>query len=189
MKRISKWWNKVNNNLSSKQEQIISNQYKEIIELYKNKANKVNSSGRKHGDKVDAKCPQCRGESIVDKISHVQGEGKTHGEFSLGFGIVSGSSSMDTSAVNHCNSCGHEWKKSNYKYVGVDKLLGDNLSTLSYYMDGSDWAKIILESFKSYYAETMILVFDEVSHHILYSQKPLFKLKKLRKYFKSIFDE
>jgi len=60
-------------------------------------------------------CPSCRKSSnVVDKIRNVQGVANIVKEFwgtdEINFKIL-------TQEVNHCNDCGHEWKKFKTRYV------------------------------------------------------------------------
>lgn len=78
---------------------------KKYQEVYDSVDREENYSISRH----NGSCPKCDALSkdIVDKIGMVRGE--VDGDFFLGSGSIEGET--NTESVNHCNKCGHEWKK------------------------------------------------------------------------------
>ncbi|MFA7717386.1 MAG: hypothetical protein WC875_01620 [Candidatus Absconditabacterales bacterium] len=143
-------------------------------------------------------CPACRNNStIVNKIRSVTGEGHISGEFSLGFGSVSGSSSISTKPVNHCNSCGNEWKKTKIELVDQNDLMAIWIYYIIVSIEGKyTFGDKITKSLKDkkFYAETFCLALEneilnyrlKKNHH--YTKDDL-ELSELRKNFKSVYDD
>src|SRR5690554_6144906 len=65
-------------------------------------------------ERYNGKCPNCGSDKdIVDKMQRVHG--KTRGSFHVLGGSVYGW--VDTDGVNHCNACGHQWKKAKWEKI------------------------------------------------------------------------
>ena len=142
----------------------------------------------------DERCPLCRAkkDQIVDKVRQVEGKGSVDGSFYLGFGNVSGSMEIDTNSVNHCNVCGHEWKKFKTKYVSKTDILRVTLKYLNDLIDNPahnrrlSWKVEAVKVFDGCHAEAIRMLVDEEKRYVRGSGN----LRKivLRKYFPSIFD-
>jgi len=113
------------------------------VEILKDHANTQDRDySRKHlqyQEDHDGTCPNCGKKEIVNKISRVQGEGSVGGSFALGFGSVHGSSSTDTNSVNHCNSCGNQWKKYSYEVKWSSDFYSDWFNALDEVRKGNEW--------------------------------------------------
>ena len=145
----------------------------------------------------DGVCPKCRArkEDIVDKIRQVQGKGSVGGSFNLGFGSVSGSMSIDTDEVNHCNKCGNEWKKMKTKYVSASDIVRVTLNYLGDIFDDPDhnkklkWKLEAIEVFNDCYAESIMVLKSNHSYYMHSNTNNELTYSKLRKYYKSVFDK
>ena len=143
----------------------------------------------------DGVCPKCRArqEDIVDKIRQVHGEGEVSGSFSLGFGSVSGSMSIDTNEVNHCNKCGNEWKKFKTIYVDKTNILITTLNYLGDIFENPDnkkhsWKMEAIQVFDDCSAEAIMVLVGKHSYNLWNSTKRVVTISRLRKHYKSVFD-
>ena len=142
----------------------------------------------------DNRCPLCRAkkDQIVDKIEQVEGKGSVDGSFYLGFGSVSGSMNIDTNPVNHCNNCGHEWKKFKTKYVSKTDILRVTLKYLNDLIDNPEhnkrltWKIDAIQVFDGCHVEAITMLVKE-EHRYMHSNNKL-RNAVLRKYYPSIFD-
>ncbi len=155
-------WTRLWEYIEAKESQLRINQYKEEEEHNGN-------------------CPNCgSNKSIVDKIQRVHG--KVSGRFSIiGGGHVSGS--IDTSGINHCNSCGHQWKKYKWNTINENKAIRHINSNLC---DSMEWEhyKYIQKELQPFYAENLQRLFVG---WVEYSSIPT--LSWLKENFKSIYDK
>ena len=142
----------------------------------------------------DKRCPLCRAEKdqIVDKIEQVEGKGSVDGSFYLGFGSVNGSMEIDTNPVNHCNVCGHEWKKFKTKYVSKTDILRVTLNYLSDLIRDPDhnrklsWKIEAIQVFDGCHAEAITMLVNEEKRYV--RSKNNLRNTVLKKYYHSIFD-
>lgn len=142
----------------------------------------------------DERCPLCRAmkDQIVDKIEQVEGKGSVDGSFYLGFGNVSGSMKIDTNPVNHCNVCGHEWKKFKTKYVSKTDILRVTLNYLSDLIQNPEhnrrlsWKTEAVQVFDGCHAEAILMVVKEEKRYV--RGKENLRKSVLRKFYPSIFD-
>lgn len=128
-------------------------------------------------------CPNCRSDKdVVDKIQRVHG--KTRGSFrGLGGGSVYGW--VDTDGVNHCNSCGHQWKKAEWEIIDTDSTIWRINTALCISMKGEyRHHQDIIQELQPFYAENLRRLFVD---RIEYS--PIPTLDWLRKNFKSIYEK
>jgi len=143
-------------------------------------------------------CPHCGNSDrtdIVNRIGRVQGKGSVHGDFRLGYGSVYGSSSTDTSEINHCNKCGNEWKKYEYKTKWEKDFLGKYLNDIANHKDEDEtWRsyKKTVERLneRGMYAETFKLLMKTTSFYkeLYYDTEKKLTLDYLRSKFTSVYD-
>lgn len=109
----------------------LNGQLNELEKNYDAVYNSISSSQQSKDTSKNENCPKCKAgiEGIVDKIRRVKGE--VDGGFFLGFGSVSGET--DTGSVNHCNNCGHEWKKEETKSSDIREFAMDQILGPMYY--------------------------------------------------------
>lgn len=144
----------------------------------------------------DGQCPKCkaREDDIVNKIRQVQGNGNVGGSFYLGFGSVSGSMSIDTDEVNHCNKCGNEWKKFKTKYISKTDILRVALNYLADIIDNPahnkrmTWKTETCQVFDGCRAEAIRILVDKHSHNLHLPTNGQLRLGNLRRHYKSVFD-
>ena len=138
----------------------------------------------------DNRCPLCRAKKnqIVDKIEQVEGKGNVSGNL---FG-VSGSMEIDTNTVNHCNVCGHQWKKFKTKYVSKTDILRVTLKYLNDLIDNPEhnkrltWKIEAIQVFDGCHAEAITMMANEEKRYV--RGKEYLRNTVLRKYYPSIFD-
>jgi len=186
---------KILNITNKKHNQIINDDIEQIlsgcdsiasIEWKEQKENQVTHDGQ---------CPRCKDKaSIVDKISHVKGRGKVGGDFKLGFGSINGSMNIDTDEINHCNKCGHEWKKFKTKYVSKTDIIRVALNYLGDILKNPEvnknysWKHDAIKVFENSYAESIKSLILKHKDYLKNSTIDVLSLKVLRKKYKSIFD-
>jgi len=171
------------NYLNKDDKKIISDECEKIREIASDKSSKDELDRKR---KTDSICPKCRSETIVNKISRVQGS--VHGSFSLGFGDVDGST--DTNSVNHCNSCGNQWKKYKTNYKSCEDILADWMNHIDIHLDGKyTFGDSDVKMLKEFYAESIWGIFKSVSSDCYISTKENITLSLLRTLFKSIHDK
>lgn len=181
---------KLFNITNSDQKSLIKKQLDEIVVMATNDSDEDFKLKNRIERNTNGVCPKCKNENIVDKIAQVVGDGSVGGDFMFGFGSVFGGSKIDTNEVNHCSDCGHQWKKYEPRFNFISDILYGYLNDIcTYHERGSEWAAKTIEKLKPYHAETIYELFKEYGHGCYYSTKETIKLKLLRKYFTSIFDE
>jgi len=162
--------------------------YNEIIDAIRTDDN---SNSREITNRLNGRCPNC-GETtkIVNKIQQTHGSGSVSGSFSLGFGSVYGSSSLDTDPVNHCNGCGNQWKKYRSNHKSSKDVSRSMLRSVESILEGNDYRFQLsdYEKLKHFHAETIEVVNEDLGGHWLTGQRE-FTLKELRTMFKSVFDK
>ena len=142
----------------------------------------------------DNRCPKCREKDmIVDRISHVQGFNRSSGIFYFGFGSIQTNLSIDTIAVNHCNSCGHEWIKFKTKYVSNTKILRVVLNYLAEILSDSaeknrSWKMEAIQALNECHAETIYKLCVENKNFLHDKTNDVLTLSCLREYYQSIYD-
>lgn len=143
----------------------------------------------------DGRCPKCRNnEKIVDKISCVQGSGKSSGVQYFGFGNIRTDITIDTLAVNHCSNCGHEWIKFKIKYVSGTKILWVVLNYLADILSGDkeknySWKFEAIQTLDGCHAETIYKLCLENKNYLHDNTNSVLTLSKLRQYYQSIYDK
>ena len=143
-------------------------------------------------------CPNCgakKGE-IVNKIRQVQGGGSVDGSFSSGLfygsGSVHGSMKIDTFGVNHCNSCGNEWKKYNRDFMGSSQPPRDGVKYVARIIQDPEeykWANNLIKIFDGCYVETILKFAEECRYSLMDSDIEVLNFNELNKYFKSVWDD
>ena len=190
-------------NLPSKsQKLLISKDYDSINEKCEVLRNEHNSKEYDKEIVHNNTCPNCGSKKdIVNKIRQVQGHGEINGSFRLGYGSVYGEIDIDTNGVNHCNSCGNEWKKYKKDYhIGdygdnIDIEFVDQLGNLFDIIQDPQkeflHRKESIEFFDGYHAETIYKSGEEYFDHLWMSKNNLeaLELENLRNYYKSIYDK
>jgi hypothetical protein len=143
-------------------------------------------------------CPNCsakKGE-IVNKIRQVQGGGSVDGSFSSGLfygsGSVHGSMKIDTFGVNHCNSCGNEWKKYNKDFLSSNQPPRDGVKYVARVIKDPveyKWAVSYIKVFEGCYVETILKYAEENRYGLMDDDIEVLNFDTLNKYFKSIWDD
>jgi len=146
---------------------------------------------REAKDSHDNVCPNCqaRKESIVNKIAQVKGSGSVGGTFHLGYGSVSGSMSVDTFEVNHCNKCGNQWKKSKLIYISKTDIVRVSINYLYTILNNPEEKQYrfkteTIKVFDGCYIETILQLAKQNESLI----RPKMTNVILSLYFKSIYD-
>jgi hypothetical protein len=144
----------------------------------------------------DEVCPNCKAKksddrtNIVNNIRKVQGDGRASGNL---FGI-SGSMSIDTYAVNHCNKCGNEWEKFKSKSISETHILRVCLNYLAQllanpvYHKQFSWKVEAVKAFEDAYAESIFRLSQKEDEYLQSETKSELSLSHLRRYYKSIYD-
>ena len=173
------------------QSEIVKNEIDAILKIADTESTEDYRRESRWKSDHDGKCPLCGNTKVVNKISRVQGHGDVYGSFSLGFGSVSGSMDIDTNDVNHCSSCGNQWKKYKISYKSNSKMLAHYLDSIETHIEGKyTFCEAVFNKLKEFKAETIFELIH--SNHVYqsdlnYSTRDL-ELKTLRKHFKSVFD-
>ena len=155
-----------------------------------------NSKGFDSANLINSTCPNCGSNVVVNKIARVQGSSNITGTFSLFGGSLYGSGKIDTNEVNHCNSCGNEWKKAKWYVTITSSIICGWLNYIYQYNETIDnWTnkrtKEILQLLKDVPAESLYECLNEYdySNKLYISTIENLSLKILRKYFKSVYDK
>jgi len=134
----------------------------------------------------DNTCSICKTKTIiVNKFISISNIENVNNNIKFGFGKIKSSIITNIEEVNHCNTCGNEWKK--YKTKPISKT---NILNLAF-----KYLKEIIknkENKRDWKLET-IQVFDDCYAEALYKlniwKRTDIKLSTLRKYYKSIYDK
>jgi hypothetical protein len=178
-----KIFRKIFNIPTKKQEIILSQEYDKILQIAEDESSKHYNKEYEYEKRLNNICPRCRATNIVDKIAQVKGEGSISGSFVLGSGSVYGSSSVDTNGVNHCNNCGHQWKKYQRSFLSKNDILIDWVNDIvSLYTRDKTF-----DLLKDFSAESIWKIYKTVSSQCYYSTRENISLSLLRKKFKSIY--
>lgn len=162
IKKIQKWYRKANLIFNDEETKKLESDIKQIKEMAETAAQEERRRNDKKELDGNTICPACRQKTtIVNRIHNVQGEGHVSGSFHLGYGSVSGSSSIKTGPVNHCNGCGNEWEKVDYKYVDTNDIITEWIWYIIISIEGEykfgDKAKDLMVK-KGFYAESFYLI-------------------------------
>lgn len=188
-------WRKLLYILTVEQKVVLLADIKCIVEGCSNIASTEWKELKENQKSHDSRCPKCKKEDVVDKITHVQGIGKITGNFRLGFGSLNSSTTIDTSEVNHCNYCGHEWKKFKTKYISATDIVRVALNYLgSIHVDPEKnkrkyWKHDTVKVFDGCHAEAIHMLLIKHDGYMHDSTKKILNLKTLRKHYNSVFDE
>lgn len=187
------WIYRILNILNEKQKEIISIEKKKILNncsVIASAENLEQGEAKKSHDDV---CPNChaRKDNIVNKIRDVIGKGDVSGSFHFGYGSVSGTMTINTFEVNHCNVCGNEWKKYNVRYVSNIEILKVALKYLIDILNDPkqkeySWKLQTIKVFDNCNVETIMLLCKEYK---LFLKNYKFKYSKLKKHYKSIYSK
>ena len=185
MNRIRKHFNW----LSVQEIEIVLKDSEKIKIFAKELSVKHEKEEKKKKIKLDSTCPNCKATAIVNKIARVEGSGSVSGSFGFGGGYIGGSSSIDTSEVNHCNSCGNQWKKYAEKWDSKNDVLADWINFLWFdFQDGGPWLSTY-DKLKEFHAESIWNIRNEVYGDCLMSARENLTLSMLRTKFKSVYDK
>jgi len=184
-------------NFSSKMQQaIISADVTSVLEKCQVIANAEYKDQKDAQESHDNVCPNCqaRKDKIVNKISNVEGSGKVNGLFHLGYGNVNGSMSITTDEVRHCNVCGNEWKTYKLKYVSKTEISRVALKYLAAIITDPkekqyNFKVETIKVFDDCYLETILHLVKENELYLNSSSIEVLTYKRLRYYFKSIYDK
>lgn len=156
-----------------------ANDWNLLKDYLEKKGREMNSEEREREEEHNRECPSCGSNTIVNKIQRVHGE--TRGSFHWGSGSVYGS--VDTEGVNHCNSCGNQWKKYNRSYIDTEEVIREINRTIKYFQQGWEYDRGIKEELNLFYAETLYDLFiSNLSHTTIPSKSWL------RENFRSIYE-
>ena len=182
---------------SKQQKELLAADKEKILKLCSNIASKERDDMREEQKRHDEICPNCRtkkdGNYIVNKIRETRGDGNVDGNFIWGFGNVDGHMSIKTYAVNHCNTCGNEWEKFNYKSISETDILRVCLNYLAELIKNPDnkkysWKVEAIKVFDDSYAENIYAFRKKEGYCLWISTTETLTLSRLRKYYKSVYD-
>lgn len=171
-------------NIPSKAQKIVLEQDEALIIERCNSIAQEEYSDLLESQKIyDGVCPCCKskGKMIVDKITDVQSDFETK----LMFGCGKIKIYIDTIPINHCNECGHEWKKFKAKHIS-----GLHIQRVSFlYLNDLIIEKKIQHKWKI----DVIQVFDGCTAEALYKlniwKATNISLSMLRHYYKSVYSK
>jgi ribosomal protein L37AE/L43A len=175
---------------SKAQEKLYKDDMERVKTICSKIADRKNTEKRSAQSNADGTCPHCGArKDIVNKIRRVEGSGHVGGNL---FG-VSGSISIDTNDVSHCNACGNEWKKGAFHYTWGDDVLKEALNYLSDLLEDPknleySWKITEAKLFDGCYAETVYWLGDKCSNKVYMSTNETLTMRRLRRYYKSVFD-
>lgn len=139
----------------------------------------------------DNTCPSCKKNShVVDKIRNVEGVANIVKEF---WGTDKITLKIITYEVNHCNDCGHEWKKFKTRYVTGSQIVRVAFRYLvtnfkSENIINSDSMRYqVLMVFKDMHAETIHKLYKTHLKYLNPNIKSKINLSVLRKYYPTIY--
>jgi hypothetical protein len=179
-----------------KHKKMMVNDIKTIMERCHKIAGQEYQEQKENQRAHDEICPRCRAmqDKIVDRIRSVEGEGKVDGDFYLGFGSVKGRMKIETEAVNYCKTCKNEWKKFNVKYVSQTDIVRVALNYLAEIIDSPahnkrmTWKTEAAQVFDGCSAESIRFLRDKHKNYLRSLTLRTLKIRKLRKYYVSVFD-
>lgn len=135
-------------------------------------------------------CPSCRKKTnVVNKINNVEGISNIIRNY---WGDDKITMKISTYEVNHCNECGHEWKKFKTRFVNQSQILHVAFRYLvSSFKDENSinpesMRYQVLMVFKDMHAESIHKLYKENIKHLKADVKSKMKLSILRKHFPSI---
>lgn len=143
--------------------------WKELWEYIEAKETQLRSEQWDNATECDGKCPRCDSKKdIVDKIQRVNGVYR----------------SIDTTSVNHCNSCGHQWLKYKRRSIDSEEVIRHINNKLCGSMEW-EHCKYIQKELQPFYAENLRRLF--IGWTSRYSAIPT--MDWLKKNFKSVYDK
>jgi hypothetical protein len=180
----------------TKQKSLISNDINTIMKKCGDIAYAEQREQRDLKIRHDSKCQngKCKSNDIVNKIRDVQGRGNVSGTFYLGFGDVSGNLMVDTLEVNHCNVCGHEWRKFKEKSISSEQILVVALNYLADILtkpiekEDFPWKADAIKVFDDCCAESIYSLVIKNKSNIFINTASKLNRNQLRKHYKSVFD-
>lgn len=188
-------WRKLLNLPTGEQKLVLLADVKRITEGCADIANSEWKELKENQRIHDGRCPRCKKSDVVDKIRHVQGTGKINSELKLGFMLVKGSIIIDSTEVNYCNHCGHEWKKFKIKYISATDIVRVTLNYLGdIYVnpkknERKDWKHDAIKVFDNCHAEAIRMLLKKHDGYMHNITKKTLNLRTLRKHYDSVFDK
>ena len=173
---------------TTEQRQIIVGEYNAFLSDSEERAEMMDEYYRKDAEKRNNTCPKCGGTEVVHKIARTHGSGSVSGGGFLSFNHVSGSSKMDTDPVNHCNGCGHQWKKVSGDFSYAFEHTRKALQKLSAHLiHGKELSNYYAKRFKGMKAESIWRLID-ASRYKQFGDMSKVTLDMLKDEYKSIYD-
>jgi hypothetical protein len=164
-----KWYRELFNRPNKREQKLLDKDIKDLIVKCTGVVNTLNKN--RQPSEADKKCPHCKATDIVDRLQQVVGQ------------TQNSDVEIDTMAVNHCRSCGNEWKKENVTFYFVWDVMEDLSRDLQYYLANPQYPIVqTLEFLNQFHAEAIHWVF--MRHHKISNKPPLSELKTI---FKSIY--
>jgi hypothetical protein len=186
MSRFRKFFNI----LSKEQQKLIDDGCSVLKALATKKASSCIEHDREREKINNSTCPLCNSNKIVNKISNVEGKGNVSGSLYCGSGSIYGSSKINTSEVNHCSTCGNQWKKYSRKYISSDDILAGWFNDINAVYEGIySYGDKTVELLKDIPAESLLVEFENVENDCYYSTQNNITLKFLKTKFKSVWDK
>lgn len=173
--------------------------FKELISMDKHKillrcediADKELQEQHEVKESHDTVCPKCRArkEHIVDKIKNTFSSGSINGEVRFGYGQVKSNITVQTTEVNHCNKCGHEWKKYNVRQVTSDEVMKIALKYLADIIEDDnhmnhEWKRDTVKVFDGAYIESIIDLYRDFNKYV----QKIPSRKQLKRHFVSVYN-
>ena len=175
--------------MNPEQVKIVNDEIEQIKKISSDKSTQRYRDEIENQRRNDGNCPHCGNTDINNRIAQVIGSGSVSGSFSLGFGSVYGSSSIDTNEVNNCTKCGNQWKKYKISHTSNDNELGTLLNYIDTHIEGKyDFGTSYYNELKHFHAETIYSLIQSTYEMYTYSSTRELSLSTLRNYFKSVFD-
>ena len=179
---------KLFNILSDKQKKVIEMQYFELAKTCNNLVNVKEDFIKNKTLKYNTTCAKCNSNEVVDKII-TKLQSKTIRKTSQSKFIFIPPSSYryeklytEEKIINKCNKCNNEWEKKIEPKIYASEIFNENYV----YTIFNEKTK---EDLKNYYAETLHYVIHKNWNHSISSYlKDDITMRKLRKHYKSIFD-
>lgn len=143
----------------------------------------------------DNTCPKCKTQNnVVDKLSYVHGKYVVINNSWFSSAGVGSNVIIDTTPVNHCNSCGNEWVKFKEKRIDAKDMLR---VALNYYcqleMNPSEkrheWKLELVDVFKGCHAESIYRLSRKHLKYIRENNRSALNISYLRKKYESIYDK
>jgi len=182
---------------TTKQTIALRDEVKMIMGRCETIANQESKEQKDYQRTHDSSCPRCRAkqDKIIDRIASVEGEVRVTGELIFGFGKFGGYGNVETKGVNHCNTCGHEWKKFKTKYISQTDIVRVALRYLGNIIDEPSlnenmvWKGEAVQVFNGCSAEAIQCLYNNNKFLLRKRTNTYISLRQLRRTYFSIFDK